>query len=338
MCRVNKSIAKTRITTALVIACVGMCALIGCGKGQAGQKQSGQNEQAAESSLETTDIAITTGDEYDDTDYSAPDNLTEKMREKRSDVDYGTMDDRVKYYSSTIGEEKECGVLLPAGYTDRVKYPVIYVLHGNGGDHYDWNRDDSYLQSLYGNMRADGEAVPAIIVMVDMWTAPASTHKNPTIDVQLNAYDEFYKDLKNDLMPYITTHYSVQEGREATAIVGTSMGATEALICGFEELDQIGYIGALAPCGGVVYVPDYKDGPWNTPVLDDLVIPDESLTPYYIQLTVGSIDPWCIHTTQYLDQVMTNNQIQHTYYMVDGLGHEDALWINGLYQFIRRIF
>lgn len=36
---------------------------------------------------------------------------------------------------------------------------------------------------------------------------------NPTIDTQLDAYDEFYKDLENDLMPFIENHYSVATGR-----------------------------------------------------------------------------------------------------------------------------
>ena len=70
------------------------------------------------------------------------------------------MNDRVIYYSSTIGKDKMCGVLLPAGYDEKKKYPVVYVLHGFGGDHFDWSRDDSYLDIVYGNMLVDGTAKP----------------------------------------------------------------------------------------------------------------------------------------------------------------------------------
>lgn len=60
------------------------------------------------------------------TDFSRP----QGFDEKRDGVDYGYMNDRVIYYSSTIGKDKMCGVLLPAGYDEKKKYPVVYVLHG----------------------------------------------------------------------------------------------------------------------------------------------------------------------------------------------------------------
>ena len=65
---------------------------------------------------------------YGDTDFSRP----QGFDEKRDGVDYGYMNDRVIYYSSTIGKDKMCGVLLPAGYDEKQKYPVVYVLHGFG--------------------------------------------------------------------------------------------------------------------------------------------------------------------------------------------------------------
>ena len=52
---------------------------------------------------------------YGDTDFSRP----QGFDEKRDGVDYGYMNDRVTYYSSTIGKDKMCGVLLPAGYDEK---------------------------------------------------------------------------------------------------------------------------------------------------------------------------------------------------------------------------
>lgn len=273
-------------------------------------------------------------DPYADTDYSVPEDLIVK----RDGVDYGKMDDQISYYSSTAGEDKECGVLLPAGYNENQEYPVIYVLHGNGGDHYDWNREDSYLQTLYGNMVADGTTVPAIVVMVDMWSFPKAQKENATINLQLDSYDAFYQDLGNDLMPYIQEHYSAASTREGTAIIGTSQGGTEAMVAGYKLMDRIGYIGALAPCSGVIYVPGYREDAWNTPVLDSLAITDAMNTPYLIQLTVGDKDPWCLQSTIYYDQVMKEEGITHNFYTVPGLGHEDGLWENGMYQFFQQIF
>ncbi len=187
-------------------------------------------------------------------------------------------------------------------------------------------------------MLASGAAKEMVIVMVDMWTAPKAEKVNPTIDRQLDAYDEFYKDLGADLIPFIQEHYSVATGRDATAIVGTSMGGTEALVAGFSLLDRIGFIGALAPCSGVVPIPQLGEGAWNTPVLDSFTIEKKENTPYYLQLTVGSTDPWCYESTLIYDEILTKEQIPHTLTVVEGVGHEDALWQNGLYHFFRRIF
>ena len=89
---------------------------------------------------------------YGDTDSSRP----QGFDEKRDGVDYGYMNDRVIYYSSTIGKDKMCGVLLPGRIRyEKKKYPVVYVLHGFGGDHFeDWSRDDSYLDIVYGKVRS----------------------------------------------------------------------------------------------------------------------------------------------------------------------------------------
>ena len=123
-------------------------------------------------------------------------------------------DDRVTYYSSTIGEDKQCGVLLPPGYDTSNKYPVVYLLHGFGGDHFDWNRGDCYVQDIYGNMLANNTAVPAIVVMPDMYTAPADTKETADGEQKRAAYDKLVYDLENDLMPYIESHYAVKTGRE----------------------------------------------------------------------------------------------------------------------------
>ena len=152
------------------------------------------------------------------------------------------------------------------------------------------------------------------------------------------AYDKLVYDLENDLMPYIESHYAVKTGRENTAIIGTSQGGTEALAIGFLLQDKIGYIGSLAPCPGVIPTP-YNEGTyWNTPLMDDFTIESPAMAPYYLQLAAGTTDPWCLEPTKYYENVLTDEQIAHTYYLLDGAEHEDSVWENGLYQFFKRIF
>ena len=96
--------------------------------------------------------------------------IDDEMFEKRDGVDYGTVQKDVSYYSTTAGDNKQCNILLPAGYNENEKYPVMYVFHGFSGSHSDQIDDDSYLTLLYGNMLHDDLTVPMIIVNVDMYT------------------------------------------------------------------------------------------------------------------------------------------------------------------------
>ena len=100
------------------------------------------------------------------------DTVPEELRERHDDVDYGTIEEDVEYYSATAGDNKYCNVLLPAGYDESQEYPVFYVIHGWGGAYDDFVHEGSGLQTLYGNMLSEGLAVPMIIVGVDMYTDP----------------------------------------------------------------------------------------------------------------------------------------------------------------------
>jgi enterochelin esterase family protein len=281
-----------------------------------------------------TNIVPGLNNAYADIDFSTPDDFYYKY----TNINYGSIDDNIMYYSSTIGEYKKCGVLLPDGYNKAQQYPVIYLLHGFGGDHYDWNRGDSYVQDIYGNLLAKGKAVPAIIVMPDMYTAPDATKANASRADMRVAYDNFMNDLKTDLMPYIESHYMVKKDRADTAIIGTSQGGMEALAIGFNMQDRFGYIGSLAPAPGAIPTNIYPGTYWNTPVLDDFTIKDVSNTPYYIQLAAGNQDSLCLESTKYYEKVLTQNKIAHTYYLLGGAGHEDAVWENGIYNFLKRVF
>ena len=53
--------------------------------------------------------------------------IGEEMFEKRNDVDYGTVLKDVTYYSQTAGDNKQCNILLPAGYNENNQYPVMYI-------------------------------------------------------------------------------------------------------------------------------------------------------------------------------------------------------------------
>ena len=160
------------------------------------------------------------------------DKVPEELTEKQEGTDYGTIDSDVEYYSNTAKDYKKCNVLLPAGYSKNKKYPVLYAIHGWGGDYTGLIHQDSFLQILYGNMLKQELAVPMIIVSVDMYTGIASDKEKISEEEMRHCYDKVIYDIKDDLMPMIESRYSVLTGRNNTAVAGQSQGGTESLATG----------------------------------------------------------------------------------------------------------
>ena len=264
--------------------------------------------------------------------------IGEEMFEKRNDVDYGTVLKDVIYFSQTAGDNKQCNILLPAGYNENNQYPVMYIFHGFGGSHSDQIDDDSYVTLLYGNMLHDNLTVPQIIVNVDMYTDKQSEKSDKSDEELRYIYDKAIDDVAKDLMPFIENNYSVKTGRENTAVAGMSEGGAKSLCTGFKWLDKFGYIASFAPVPGVIPTEFYKGTYWNTPYLEKFPQPTDENTPFYLYLAVGSEDPWNIDCTLYYKQVFEEMGIKNQTDYVDGYEHNHIFWRQCFYNFLSKIF
>ena len=264
--------------------------------------------------------------------------IGEEMFEKRNDVDYGTVLKDVIYFSQTAGDNKQCNILLPAGYNENNQYPVMYIFHGFGGSHSDQIDDDSYVTLLYGNMLHDNLTVPQIIVNVDMYTDKQSEKSDKSDEELRYIYDKAIDDVAKDLMPFIENNYSVKTGRENTAVAGMSEGGAKSLCTGFKWLDKFGYIASFAPDLGVIPTEFYKGTYWNTPYLEEFPQPTDENTPFYLYLAVGSEDPWNIDCTLYYKQVFDEMGIKNQTDYVDGYEHNHIFWRQCFYNFLSKIF
>jgi len=266
------------------------------------------------------------------------DTVPEELLERHDDVDYGTIDENVEYYSETAGDNKYCNVLLPAGYDESQEYPVLYMIHGWGGAYDSHVYEGSDLQTLYGNMLSEGLTVPMIIVGVDMYTDPLADKDSKSEEEMRLSYDKTVDDIGLDLMPFIEEHYSVKTGRLNTAVSGVSQGATTSLATGFKWQSKIAYIASLAPDPGVIPTPYYEGTYWNWPIFDDFTIESPETMPRYIYLTVGTEDPWNIDVTAYYGAAMDKNGIPNQNDLVEGYGHDGDFWSLGHYNFLQKIF
>lgn len=319
----------------LSIILISSFSLYGCNSAQSTETDSSTQTQ-------NTDLTKSVTSKSDDkfNPYSTENkyDIGEEMFEKRNDVDYGTVLKDVIYFSQTAGDNKQCNILLPAGYNENNQYPVMYIFHGFGGSHSDQIDDDSYVTLLYGNMLHDNLTVPQIIVNVDMYTDKQSEKSDKSDEELRYIYDKAIDDVAKDLMPFIENNYSVKTGRENTAVAGMSEGGAKSLCTGFKWLDKFGYIASFAPDLGVIPTEFYKGTYWNTPYLEKFPQPTDENTPFYLYLAVGSEDPWNIDCTLYYKQVFEEMGIKNQTDYVDGYEHNHIFWRQCFYNFLSKIF
>ena len=83
----------------------------------------------------------------------------------RAEIPHGKLE-MIDYESKTVGTRRKMQVYTPPGYTRDRKYPVLYLLHGIGGDETEWARVAA-PNILLDNLIAAGKAVPMLVVMTN---------------------------------------------------------------------------------------------------------------------------------------------------------------------------
>lgn len=157
----------------------------------------------------------------------------------------------LSYYSSITLSKRKLNVILPYEYNDEKEYPVLYLLHGIGGDENEWK--GAGLEYMISNLLAEHKIKEFIIVLPNVRTR-AEDKGNPedifTLE-HFRAFDIFREELEENIMPFIEESFKTKKGRENTAIAGFSMGGREALYIGLTRPEAFGYIGAFSSAYGI---------------------------------------------------------------------------------------
>src|SRR5919201_275435 len=162
---------------------------------------------------------------------------------KRDGIDRGKLDS-VEYDSTTVGVKRKARVYTPPGYSKDMKYPVLYLLHGIGGDENEWPRGGA-ANVILDNLYADTKAVPMIVVMPNGRASKDVTARSG-FGQQGPAFAAFEKELLTDLIPFVEKTYSVKADRESRALAGLSMGGGQALNFGLNNLDTFAWVGGFS--------------------------------------------------------------------------------------------
>ncbi|MBN1766814.1 MAG: esterase family protein, partial [Sedimentisphaerales bacterium] len=159
---------------------------------------------------------------------------------KKDDILHGELE-MIEYDSKTVGTKRKMQIYTPPGYSSDKKYPVLYLLHGIGGDETEWQRF-AQPNVLLDNLIADGNAVPMIIVMPN-GRAQKNDRAEGDIFASAPAFATFERDLLDDVIPAIDSRYSTYTNRENRALAGLSMGGGQSLNFGLAHLDTFAWVG-----------------------------------------------------------------------------------------------
>jgi enterochelin esterase-like enzyme len=158
------------------------------------------------------------------------------------------------YKSGVVGDQRDFYVYTPPGYDPRsaTKYPVFYLLHGFSDDASGWT-SVGRANVILDNLIAQSKAKPMIIVMPLGYGAPemltygfgAFSHE----ELRDRNFRKFTEGLLKEVIPQVESSYAVVKDRESRAIAGLSMGGSESLLTGLNNLDKFAWIGAFSSGG-----------------------------------------------------------------------------------------
>ena len=242
---------------------------------------------------------------------------------RREGIDRGKLE-TVEYNSTTVGIEREARVYTPPGYSQDQKYPVLYLLHGIGGDENEWARGGS-PDVILDNLYADKKAVPMIVVLPNGRAAKDVTARDP-IPKQSPAFAAFEKDLLTDLIPFIEKTYSVKTDRESRALAGLSMGGGQALNFGLGNLDSFAWIGG------------FSSAPNTKPAADLIKDPAEAARKLRLLYVACGDQDRLFRISQGVHNMLDEKQVPHLYNVLPGGQHDFKVWKSDLYHFAQLVF
>lgn len=239
-------------------------------------------------------------------------------------IPHGTID-TISYDSKTVGATRRSLIYTPPGFSKTKKYPVLYLLHGIGGDEKEWFNQGK-PQIILDNLYAQGKLEPMIVVLPNGRAMKDDRAVGNIMEPEkVKAFATFEQDLLNDLIPFVESHYPVLTDKDHRAIAGLSMGGGQSLNFGLGNLDKFSWVGG------------FSSAP-NTKKPEDLV-PDVELAKQKLKLlyiSCGDKDG-LLNFSKLTHDYLTEKNVPHIYYIEPGV-HDFKVWKNGLYMFSKLLF
>jgi enterochelin esterase-like enzyme len=224
---------------------------------------------------------------------------------------------RHTYNASAVGRTLATTVYLPPAYSASKKYPVLYLLHGIGGDEWEWQRHaGAGFNNIMDNLHNQGLITEMIVVMPDGNAKRGSGN-------DFDSFAAFEGVLLQNLIPFIESTYpAAATGRENRALAGLSMGGGQALTFGLKNTSQFAWV------AGFSSAPNLNQRPTNYEEMRGLSV---------IFISCGDADS-LFSGSNTLHNHLTTNNVPHLWKVYPGGGHDMNVWNRSLYSFARMIF
>jgi enterochelin esterase family protein len=152
------------------------------------------------------------------------------------------------YRSPSIGGTRRFFVYTPPGYEKNAstRYPVLYLLHGNGDTEAEWT-SFGRANFILDNLLADGKIKPMLVVMPFGHTVPPQELSSGTRSRNTQLMEE---DLLKNVIPAVETRYRTAAGPKNRAIAGLSMGGGQSSFIGLGNLDVFSWVAVFSAGSG----------------------------------------------------------------------------------------
>ncbi|WP_339879518.1 alpha/beta hydrolase-fold protein [uncultured Algoriphagus sp.] len=250
-----------------------------------------------------------------------------------NDTPHGNLS-KVWYESPSLDSYRRMYVYTPPGYeTDSQSYPVLYLLHGAGGDEDAWSALGR-ANYILDNLIAEGKAKPMLIVMTNGNAWQTSTLKNKsgigaiTRENYAQFQGKFEKSLVEDVVPYIEKNYRVIKTKEGRALAGLSMGGGHTITATIEYPGTFDYIGVFS--SGIF------DANADMAALEEKfkALKASGVTKYWVAC---GVDDFVMDSNKRLLSILEKTDFEHEYHESAG-GHTWANWRDYLAIFAPMLF
>lgn len=255
------------------------------------------------------------------------------------DVPHGTVS-KIWYPCDQLQKMRRATVYTPAHYSETnntTRYPVLYLLHGMGGDEEAWITLGRVAQ-IMDNLIAQGRAKPMIVVMpngnMDQVAAPGygpDGNVVPTIELP-RTMDGTYEQSFPNLIRFIDRTYRTIPRKNSRAIAGLSMGGFQAMMVSKEYPDLFDYVGLFSAL-------IRKDAAGVSPVYDrfhDKLRTQFAKRPALYWIAIGKED-FLYEANVEFCQLLDRNRHRHEFIETEG-GHTWSNWRHYLKEFAQKVF